>query len=71
MSMTFSRSVNVSSGEINILWIENWKRRVQRVVCSSLVVYKYIDKEQSPVTKGRVSVKMSLIQNIISEILIG
>ena len=42
VSMTFSGSLYVSSGEMN----KNRKieRRVQKVVCSSLVVHKYIDK---------------------------
>ena len=32
------------------------ERQVQRLVCSSFVVHKYIDKEQSLVTKRRASV---------------
>ena len=59
--MTFSRSFFFSSGDINIDK-KNWKRQAQRVVYSCSVAHKYIDKEQSPVTKHIASVKMSLMQ---------
>ena len=50
VSVTFSRSPHISSGEINI--------------------DRKMEKEQFPVMKGRASLKMSLIQNARSEILI-
>ena len=60
-SMAFARSLYVSSGEINT--DRKIERQVQRVVCSRLVVHKYIDKGIISCDETyKVSFKMSSIQ---------
>ena len=49
VSKAFSRSLYIS--QERSIEIEKWKRQVQRVVCSSFVAHKYIDKRTIVVHK--------------------
>ena len=66
--MTFSHSLYAAQGEINIDRRMEWQ--VQRVVCSSLVVHKYIDRRTISPDETYSEFKMSLTQST-SEILIN
>ena len=65
VSVTFSCSIYVSSGEINK--DKNSKDKLKELFVQAYWFINTLAKEQSPMTKHRASMKMSLMQ---SEILI-